>query len=287
MNQTFKTHISSKHNLLDLHIREAFQYRDLIFIQVKDNYVAQYKQMVLGPLWSIIRPLLTTLMMNIVFGNVAKLTRADIAGDFFIPSYLFYMSGNVCWGFFSSVLQSSSTTLLDNRGIMGKVYYPRIVAPISAAFSQLITFAIQFAIFAGIWIFFVIRGDTGIIITPRLLLIPVLIFHMMILAIGSGIIVASLTTKFRDMIMVVGLGLGFWRYLCPVAYGLQLIPDKYLGVYMLNPVSPIITTFRYSVFGFGYYDWKYYALSWLVSILVMFIGLIMFSRAERTFMDTI
>ena len=287
MKKQFKTHISSKHKLFDLHIRETFQYRDLIATLVKKNFTAQYKQTVLGPAWAVINPLLTTVVQNIIFGNLARLTRADIAGDFMIPSFLFYMSGNICWGFFSSVLSSTSSTFLDNRATMGKVYYPRIAAPVASAVSMLISFGIQLALFACIWLFFLIRGGTDIAVTPKLLLIPVLILHMMCLGIGLGIIISSVTTKYRDLNMLVGFGLGLWRYACPIAYGLQLVPEKYIPLYMLNPAAPIVTAFRYALFGTGYFDLRHCALSWGVSLAVMLLGLMMFSRVERTFMDTI
>lgn len=287
MEQHFKTHISSEHRLFDLHLKETLQYRDLIFLFVKRNFTAQYKQTILGPLWAVIQPLLTTVVFTIVFGNLAKLTTADIPGDFIVPGFLFYMSSNICWGYFSSTLSATSNTFLNNRGTMGKVYYPRLVAPISTAFSRLISFGIQFAMFVAFWLYFIIRGGTSIRITLWLLLVPLLIVQMMILAVGFGIIISSVTTKYRDLAMLVGFGLELWRYGCPIAYGLQLVPDKYMQLYMLNPVAPILTSFRYAVFGFGYFNFGYYAISWCVSIIVFFIGLIMFSRIERTFMDTI
>lgn len=285
--QKFKIHISSDHKVFDLHIKETMQYRDLIFLFVKRNFTAQYKQTVLGPLWAVIHPLLTTVVFTVVFGNLAKLTTADISGDFVIPGFLFYMSSNICWGYFSSTLNATSNTFLSNRGTMGKVYYPRLVAPISTAFSRLISFGIQLAMFVAFWLFFVIRGGTSIRVTLWLLFVPLLILQMMFLAVGFGIIISSVTTKYRDLAMLVGFGLDLWRYGCPIAYGLQLVPDKYMWLYMMNPVVPILTTFRYAVFGFGYFQIGYYVLSWVVSILVFFIGLIMFSRIERTFMDTI
>ncbi len=285
--QKFKIHISSDHKVFDLHIKETMQYRDLIFLFVKRNFTAQYKQTVLGPLWAVIHPLLTTVVFTVVFGNLAKLTTADISGDFVIPGFLFYMSSNICWGYFSSTLNATSNTFLSNRGTMGKVYYPRLVAPISTAFSRLISFGIQLAMFVAFWLFFVIRGGTSIRVTLWLLFVPLLILQMMFLAVGFGIIISSVTTKYRDLAMLVGFGLDLWRYGCPIAYGLQLVPDKYMWLYMMNPVVPLLTTFRYAVFGFGYFHIGYYVLSWVVSILVFFIGLIMFSRIERTFMDTI
>ncbi len=287
MEQYFKTHISAEHKIFDLHIRETLQYRDLIFLFVKRDFTAQYKQTILGPLWAIIQPLLTTVVFTLVFGRLAKLTTADISGDYVIPGFLFYMSSNICWGYFSSTLHATSNTFLNNRGTMGKVYYPRLVAPISTAFSRLVSFCIQFVMLIAFWLFFIVSGSTSIRITPLLLLIPLLIIQMLILAVGFGIIISSVTTKYRDLAMLVGFGLELWRYGCPIAYGLQLVPEKYKGLYLLNPVTPILTTFRYSIFGFGYFNGFYYALSWIITIAVFMIGLIMFSSIERTFMDTI
>ena len=287
MEQQFKTHISSEHRLFDLHIRETLQYRDLILLFVKRNFIAQYKQTILGPAWAVIQPLLTTTVFTIVFGNLARLTTSDIPGEFVIPGFLFYMGSNICWGFFSAILSATSNTFLTNRGTMGKVYYPRLVAPISTALSRLVSFGIQFAMMAVFWAYFLIKGGTSIRITPWLLMIPMLIVQMMILAVGFGIIISSVTTKYRDLAMLVGFGLELWRYGCPIAYGLQLVPERYITLYLLNPVTPILTTFRYAVFGFGFFHAGYYALSWGVSIVVFLIGLVLFSRIERTFMDTI
>lgn len=285
--QGFKTYISSEHRLLDLHLKETFQYRDLIFLFVKRDFTAFYKQTILGPAWAVIQPLLTTLVFTIVFGNLAKLTTADVAGDFMIPGFLFYMAGNICWAYFSSTLQATANTFLSNRATMGKVYYPRLVTPISTAISNLIAFSIQLAMFLLIWLYYIIRGGTSIQITPALLLVPLTILEMIILSTGCGIIISSVTTKYRDLAMLVGFGLQLWQYGSPIAYGMRLVPEHYMWLYMLNPVTPIITTFRYAVFGFGYFDLWYYLQSWGISLLVFVIGLILFSRIERTFMDTI
>jgi len=285
--QNFKINITSGHTLFDLHLKETFDYRDLIFLFVKRDFTAFYKQTVLGPLWAIIQPLLTTVVFTIVFGNLAGLTTADAVGDYVMPGFLFYMSGNICWSYFSTTLNATSNTFLSNRGTMGKVYYPRLVAPISTAFSNLISFAIQLAMFIVFWLYFLIKGGTSIVVSPMLLLIPLTIIQMIILSVGCGIIISSVTTKYRDLAMLVGFGLQLWQYGSPIAYGLALIPDKYLFLYMLNPVTPIVTTFRYAFFGFGYFNLTYYLISWVVSLVVFVIGLILFSRIERTFMDTI
>ena len=285
--QQFKTQISSDHRLLDLHLKETFQYRDLIILFVKRDFTAMYKQTILGPLWAIIRPLFTTIVYTIIFGNLAKLPTLDITGDYFIPGFLFYMSGNLCWGYFSSTLSATSHTFLDNRAIMGKVYYPRLVTPIATALSNLISFGIQLVMFFFIVVFYLVQGGTSIRITPRYFLIPLVILQMIILSMGLGIIVSSVTTKYRDLSMAVGFGLGLWRYGCPIAYGLTLVPEKYMKLYMINPVTPIVTTFRYAAFGFGYFNLAQYLVSWLFSILFFFLGVMLFSRIERTFMDTI
>ena len=197
------------------------------------------------------------------------------------------MAGNICWSYFSQTLEATSNTFLKNSAIMGKVYYPRLVTPVSIAFANLISFGIQLAMFLVIWLFYVIRGGTSIQLTPALLLIPLAVLQMIVLSTGCGIIISSVTTKYRDLAMLVVFGLQLWQYGSPIAYGLQLVPAKWLGLYMLNPVAPIVTTFRYAVFGFGYFNLAYYLIGWAVSLLVFFIGLILFSRIERTFMDTI
>lgn len=289
MNQSqFRTVISSEHRLLDLHLKETLQYKDLIFLLVKRDFISKYKQTILGPLWAVIQPLMTTIVFTIIFGSLAGLTTADIEGDYMIPGFLFYMAGNICWGYFSGVLSATSNTFIGNMATMGKVYYPRLVAPVSTAFSNLISFGIQLAMFMVFWGYNLIKGGTGIVVTYRMFfLVPLCILQMMILSVGCGIIISSVTTKYRDMQMLVGFGLSLWQYGSPIAYGLKLIPESYMYLYMLNPVTPIITTFRYAVFGFGYFNLTYYLISWAFSIGIFFVGLILFSRIERTFMDTI
>lgn len=290
--QKFKIIITDKHNLLDLHLKETFLYKDLIFLFVKRDFVSKYKQTILGPAWAIIQPLLTTIVFTIVFGSLAKLTTADIEGDFIVPSFLFYLVGSMCWNYFSTTITSTSSTFISNSAIMGKVYYPRLVTPIASALSNLISFAIQMVMFLVFWFYYVIQGKTSIAITPALLLFPLCVIQMILLSTGFGIIISSITTKYRDMQMLVGFGLQLWQYASPVAYGLTLISlsnsfHKYTWLYLLNPVTPIITTFRYSVFGFGFFDIKFYLISWIITIAIFFIGLILFNKIERTFMDTI
>ena len=283
----YKTTITSHHRLFDLHVRETFLYRDLIFLFVKRDFTAKYKQTILGPLWAVIQPLLTTVVFTIIFGRLAKLTTADAPGDLMIPGFLFYMAGNICWGYFSTTINDVSNVFIRNRNIMGKVYFPRLVGPVSSACSNLISFGIQFALMLVILLIYIFTGSAGVRITPMLLLIPLLVLHLMILAIGCGIIVSSVTTKYRDLAMLVSFGLQLWQYGSPVAYGLELVPDQYRGLYLLNPVTPILTAFRYVLFGTGYFGISYYMVSLFVTGVIFLIGLVLFSRIERTFMDTI
>ena len=290
--QGFKTRIDSKHKLFDLHIRETLSYRDLIWLFVKRDFVSKYKQTVLGPAWALIQPLLTTVVYTLVFGGLAGLTTADVEGDYVLPGFLFYLSGSICWSYFSTTLSATSNTFLLNSGVMGKVYFPRLVSPIATSISHLISFGIQFAMLVVAWIVYAIIGGTSIAVTPMLLFLPLVILQMMLLATGFGVIISSLTTKYRDLQMLVGFGLQLWQYATPIAYGLTLVSSsarfsKYMFLYQLNPMTPVVTTFRYAMFGFGYFNLTYYLISWAITIVVFIIGLIMFSKIERTFMDTI
>ena len=289
MEQTFKTVISSENKLIDLHLKETFHYKDLILLFVKRDFISRYKQTILGPLWAIIQPLLTTVVFTVIFGSLANLTTLDVAAsdEIAIPGFLFYMVGTICWSYFSSTVSSTANTFISNSSIMGKVYFPRLVAPISTTLSNLISFTIQFVMFLFFWGFNLIRGNTNIRISGYMLLLPLLVLQMMLLAMGVGIIVSALTTKYRDLAMLITFGLQLWQYGTPIAYGLQLIPEKYFALYMLNPMTPIVTTFRLALFGTGYFNLMYYVIGWIVTIALFTVGLVLFNRIERTFMDTI
>lgn len=283
----YDTVITEKHRLLDLHLKETFKYKDLIYLFVKRDFTASYKQTVLGPLWAVIQPLLTTVVFTFVFGNLAHLTTADTAGTFLVPGFLFYLCGSVCWNYFANTLVAVSNTFIANRPVMGKVYYPRFVSPVATAFSHLISFFIQFGLLCVAWVIYYVKGGSDIHLSYTLLLLPLVVLQMMFLSVGVGIIISSVTTKYRDLVMLVSFGVQVWHYFCPVAYGLNLVPEKYFNFYMLNPMTPIITTFRTAVFGSGYFNLGYYLLGWGITLFVFFVGLILFGRIERTFMDTI
>ena len=292
-NQKFKTTITSKHKLFDLHLRETFKYRDLIWLFVKRDFTALYKQTILGPLWAIIQPVLTTFVFSFIFGSLAGLATADIPGEFNIPSFLFYMTGTMLFTYFSTNVSKVSKIFIDNRATMGKVYYPRLVQPIAASLSNLIPFVINFALFLIVWLVFLLTGTTSIQVTWWLFLIPLIVLELMVLSVGLGMIISAVTTKYRDLQMLVGFGLQLWQYASPVAYGLTLISSSekwgsLLWLYTrLNPLTPIVTTFRLSMLGFGYFDLVTYLISWGISIFVFFVGLLLFSKTEKNFMDTI
>lgn len=292
-NEKFKVTITSKHKVFDLHLRETFKYRDLIFLFVKRNFTAQYKQTVLGPLWAIIQPLLTTFVFTFIFGSLANLTTSDIPGVFNVPSFLFYLSGTMFWHYFAQTVSSTSKTFIGNAQVMGKVYYPRLVQPIATAISNLISLFIQFGLFIIVWAVYLIIGGTDMALTPWLLMIPLLILEMMTLATGLGMVISALTTKYRDLQMLVGFGLQLWQYATPIPYGLMLIANSSKYSYLfnayvaVNPMTTIVTTFRLAMFGQGYFNIGFYLCGWGISILVFFLGLLVFSKTERTFMDTI
>lgn len=269
--------------------REVWQYRDLVILFVKRDFISQYKQTILGPLWAIINPILTTVVFTVVFGNMAKLTTMDIetVGNVVIPGFLFYMIGNIFWNYFSSTVRGISSTFISNANTMKKVYYPRLVTPISTALSKLITLMIQLLLFAILLIIFVLRGNAVLHWSMLLLLLPMLIIQLMLLSIGVGLTISSVTTKYRDMFMLVDFGLQLWLYATPVAYGLQLVPEKWMSLFMINPLTPIILTIRYLCFGEGYFNISYFCQSLFVSVLLFLLGIILFNRIEKNFIDTI
>jgi len=278
--QAFTTVIKPKTGWFDIDLRELWQYRDLVMQLVRRTFVSQYKQTILGPLWAVIQPLFTTVIFTVVFGNLAGLAPGGV------PSFLFYLAGSVAWGYFSGCLTATSSTFTANAGIMGKVYFPRLVMPVTTVISQLISFAIQFSFFLVFFFWYWLKG-TGVQPNAYVLLTPLLVVQLACLGLGFGIIVSALTTKYRDLVMLVGFGVQIWMYLTPVAYDIGIIPERFLGLYMLNPVTPVLTTFRYAFLGVGEFYSGYYLLSWAVTLVVLFVGVVLFSRVEKTFMDTV
>ncbi len=277
-NEKFSTVIVPKTGWFDINLKEVWQYRDLVMLFVRRNFVSQYKQTILGPLWAIIQPL-TTVVFTVVFGNLAGLSAEGV------PSFLFFLSGNVAWQYFSGCLTSTANTFTGNAGIMGKVYFPRLVMPISTVVTNLISFGIQMAMFLTFLVIYWVKGE----VQPNwyMLMTPVLIVHMAMLSLGTGVIISALTTKYRDLKMLVGFGVQLWMYATPVAYDIGIIPEKYMSLYMLNPMTPVVNTFRKAFLGLGSFDLGYYLLSWAVTLVILFLGVVLFSRVEKTFMDTV
>ena len=278
-----EVHASSKG--LNIPIKELSKYWDLIFLFVHRTFVAQYKQTILGPAWAIIQPFFTTVVYSIFFGDVAGLGAAGV------PNFIFYLSGTIMWTLFANCLTHTADTFIGNSAILGKVYFPRLVMPVSITISQFISFFIQYA-FMLIFLAYYLIVDAGVQPNLLVLMTPVLLLQMAVLGMGFGIIISALTTKYRDLKMMVGFGISLWSYCAPVAYDMfsmePLMPGGSLyNIYMLNSVTPIINIFRYAYLGTGSVDWAFYGISWFFTIIVAFIGLVLFSKVEKTFMDTV
>ena len=279
-NNSYHVEILPKRGLFEIDLKEIWDYRDLILLFVKRTFVSQYKQTILGPAWAVIQPLLTTIVFTGVLGGLASLPTDGI------PSFLFYMCGTICWQYFANNITVTSTTFVSNAAIFGKVYFPRLVLPISTVITNLISFAIQLITFLIFWMVYLFNGTS---IHPNwcLLLLPVLLLQMAMLSLGFGIIISALTTKYRDLAMLVSFGVQLWMYATPVAYSSVLIPEKWISLYMLNPMTPIIETFRYGFLGAGTVNVKYILISWCVTIFVLLVGVLLFNKVEKTFMDTV
>ena len=280
MAEKFTTVIKPQSGWFDFDLKELVRYRDLIFLFVKRNFTAHYKQTILGPAWAIIQPFLTTVIFTVVFGNMAGLAPDGV------PSFLFYLAGNVVWQYFSGCLTSTAGTFTSNAGILGKVYFPRLVMPISTVLSQLISFAIQMLFFLCFWVYYLIV-PSGVQPNAYILLFPLLILQLAMLSLGCGIIISACTTKYRDLAMLVGFGVQLWMYATPVAYDIAIIPEKWMSLYMCNPVTPVVMTMRYAFLGIGSFDLQSYLIGWATTLVLLFFGVILFSRVEKTFMDTV
>ena len=272
-------------NAIEVNWREIWKCRDLIFLLVRRTFVAQYKQTILGPAWAILQPLFTTVVFSIFFGNIAGLGASGV------PNFIFYLSGTIIWTLFAHCLTHSASTFLSNASILGKVYFPRLVMPISIVISQFISFFIQYG-FMLLFIIYYLVIHAGVKPNIFMLLTPVLLLQVALLGMGMGTIISALTTKYRDLNMVLGFGVSLWSYCSPVAYDMfsrsLLMPgSRYYSYYMLNPMTPVINAFRYAYLGIGEIDWVFYGISWGSTVLIAFLGTLMFNKVEKTFMDTI
>jgi len=272
--------ISPQRNLLDLRLRELWHSRDLIMLFVRRDFVSVYKQTILGPLWYLIQPLLTTIVFTVVFGNIAKLPTDGL------PSFLFYMSGTLIFTYFASSMSKTSETFVSNANLFGKVYFPRLTVPVSILFSNLIAFVIQFGFFLAFMAYFFLRGTP---LHPNwwILFTPVLLLMMAGLGLGFGIIVSSLTTKYRDLRFLVQFGVQLLQYVTPVIYPLSAMSPKYQALIRLNPLTSVVEAFRYAYLGSGSINLLQLGYSFAVMLIAIVIGAVIFNRVEATFMDTV
>jgi len=264
----------------DLRLIEIFKYKDLLLLFVRRDFISVYKQTVLGPLWFFIQPLITAITFTVIFGNLAKISTDGL------PQILFYMCGITLWNYFSDTLIKTSDTFAANASIFGKVYFPRMIVPLSVVLSNLIKFGVQFLLFLGIWIYFLLPGN---IIHPNLtlLLFPFLILLMGIMGLSFGIIISSMTTKYRDLKFLIAFGVQLIMYGSPIVYPLSLVPEKYKWIILANPVTSIIEAFKYAFLGVGEFSWLYISYSISFTIVLFIIGLIIFHKVEKSFMDTV
>ncbi|MBS1665931.1 MAG: ABC transporter permease [Bacteroidetes bacterium] len=267
-------------SLFDLGLKEVWAYRDLLVMFVKRDFVATYKQTILGPIWFFIQPLLTTITYIVIFGNIAKISTDGI------PMTLFYMAGITLWNYFADCLNKTATVFKDNANIFGKVYFPRLVMPLSIVASNLVRFGIQFLLFLGFWAYYLIKGNA---VHPNLyiLLTPYLVLLMALLALGAGMIITALTTKYRDLVFLLTFGTQLLMYATPVIYPMSALPHKYAWLIRANPMSSLIETFRYGFTGSGEFSWMALGYSSLFTLVLLAIGTVIFNRVEKSFMDTV
>lgn len=278
--QEWTMEIKPRRGLLEIDLKELWRYRDLILLFVRRDFVAKYKQTILGPLWFLIQPLITTIMFTIVFGKIAKIPTDGL------PQMLFYMTGIVAWNYFAECLKTTSNTFVANAQLFGKVYFPRLALPISVVLSNLFTFIIQFLFLLLFMVYFYVRG-ANLQPNTTLLLLPFLVLLLALLGLGFGIIVSSLTTKYRDLTHLVVFGVQLWMYATPIAYPLSEIPEKYNIYLVANPLTSIIETFRYALLGNGSFNSLHLLYTTICTICVLTIGILLFNRIEKTFMDTV
>lgn len=275
------TVIKPMSSLLQLNLKDVWRYRDLMMMYVKRNIVTVYKQTILGPLWLIVQPVLTTIMFMFVFGNLAGLSTDGI------PGALFYFSGIILWNYFSQCLTGTSGVFINNQGVFGKVYFPRLVVPMATTISNLIQFCIQFCVFLVIYVYYYVTMEVPITPNVYAFLLPVLVLLCAGLSLGFGIVFSSLTTKYRDLVFLLQFGVQLWMYATPVIYPLNSIPVDKQWIFQLNPMTSIIETFKYGVLGVGVFSWGALLYSAIFMFFLLFVGIIIFNRIEKSFMDTV
>jgi len=276
----YTTVIKPKNRLFAIDFKEIWQYRDLYSLFVKRDIITQYKQTILGPTWFFIQPALTTIMYMVVFGGIANISTDGL------PQPMFYLAGIVCWQYFSDCLNKTSTTFTTNQHIFGKVYFPRIIVPLSTVTSNLVRMGIQFLLFVAVYVYYLL---SGVQVAPNayILLLPLLILMLAGLSLGFGVIISSLTTKYRDLTILFSFIIQLWMYATPVIYPLSAMsPDKQ-WIMAINPVTSIFETFKYGMMGVGTFSWGMLSYSFVFMIVLLGIGIVVFNKVQRSFMDTV
>ena len=281
MNKEWSMIIRPHEKLWKVDLGEIWAYRDLIELFVKRNIVVVYKQTILGPLWYLIQPILTVIMNMVVFGGIAHMSTDGV------PQALFYLAGNVCWFYFSDCLNQTSNTFVANQAMFGKVYFPRMVVPISTVISNLLRFGVQLGLFVVVYLFFLMSG-TDVCPNWTILTVPVLIFMIAGLSLGFGILISSMTTKYRDFTVLFGFIVSLWMYATPIVYPLSMVTDEKLRtLIMLNPMTSIIEAFKYATLGQGYFSWGALGYSFVFMSVLLLCGIVVFNKVQRSFMDTV
>ena len=278
--ENWTTIITPKNSFFQLNLKELWQYRDLITSFVKRDITSTYKQTILGPLWFFIQPIFTTIMFLIVFGNIAKIPTDGV------PQVLFYMNGIILWNYFSKCLLSTSNTFVSNAGIFKKVYFSRLTIPLSNVISALVQFVIQLALFIIILIAYKIHG-ADFKLSFAVFAVPLFVLQMAVLGLGIGLIITSLTTKYRDLTHLIGFAVQLWMYATPIVYPLSMVPEKWRSLYVLNPVVPILESFKHAFFSTGMPSLTEYGISIAMTIFLLFAGIFVFNFVEKNFVDTV
>ena len=275
--------IQPKAHLLDLKLKEVWKYRDLLLLFVKRDFVAQYKQTILGPLWHFIQPVFTTIVFLLVFGKIANIPTDGI------PPILFYMSGITMWNYFSSCLNSTSNTFVANAGIFGKVYFPRLIMPLSIVVSNLVRFGVQMLLFIITMAYYYFSG-AHFQLSWAIVLVPLIIILMALLGLSTGMIISAMTTKYRDLAFLVTFGVQLLMYATTVIYPLSEALAKYptyAWIIQYNPITPLIETFRYGCLGEGSFSWSSITYTTAITIILLLFGIVIFNKVERNFVDTV
>lgn len=273
--------IGPKKSLFSLNLKEVWQYRDLLFMTVKRDFVTQYKQTILGPIWFFIQPIFTTIIYTFIFGKLANISTDGL------PKVLFYLAGTVCWTYFAENLNKTAIVFKSNQAVFGKVYFPRLITPLSIVTSGLLKFGVQLLMFISVYLYYKIFTDVDLSMGWPLVLFPLLIVMMAMLSLGFGMIITSLTTKYRDLVFLIQFGVQLLMYLTPVIYPLSTMSEKYKWLLVLNPMTAILETFRTGFLGIGTFRWEFFIYSLIFSIIIFMWGTVVFNRTEKTFMDTV